>query len=229
MRTFRHTGLTTHLLVILLNPWWWIIIQRNFLAGLLVFSLSLVLYLYFWQIESRVLLILLVIFTLILFFLSVRAAFDESIFRNSALDIQQYNKRHEFYSNDLGKLYKNRFILTYFKDYNFPISKIQRNFFNNLDPNLYFFASHPRERLGIEEFQKYLPIFLPLFLIGMFHFIFAPVTKILIYLISVFLLSSIISPKYNLGPVLIFPFINLMITIGIILSWKKVLRYFLKK
>lgn len=219
-------SIITNILVILLTPWWWVIIQRNPWVGLAVFSLSLVVFLYFCQTKSKALLLWLAILTITLFILSVREAFDESIFRNSALDIQQINKRHEFYASGLGKLYKNRFVLTYFKDYHLPISKLQRNFFANLDPNLYFFKSHPRERLGVEEFDKYLPIFLPFFLIGVFYSIYILSPSLLIYAIPVSLLSSIISSKYNLGPILFFPLINFMITIGVLLSWRKISRYF---
>lgn len=215
-----------HILVIILNSWWWVIIKRNFGVGLLVFALSLVVFTYFWQIKSRKLFLLLLTLTTVLFFIAVREAFDESIFRLSALDIQQINKRHEFYASGLGKIYTNRFSLTYFKEYNLPLYKLQRNFFANLDPNLYFFASHPRERLGIEEFKKYSLIFLPFFLIGILYCIYVKLSKILIYFVAISLLSSIVSPKYNLGPILFFPFINLTITIGILLSLKRGLRYF---
>lgn len=163
--------------------------------------------------------------TTILFAIAVREAFDESIFRNSALDIQQHNKRHEFYANGLGKIYTNRFSLTYFKEYNLPLLKLQRNFFANLDPNLYFFASHPRERVGIEEFEKYLVIFLPFFLIGFLYSMYKPFVKILIYFAVVAFVSAVISPSYNLGPILFFPLINFTVTIGFLLSLKILRRY----
>ena len=218
-----------NLLVIVLNPWWWIIIRRNFLTGLLVFVLSLVVFQYFFKSKSRILLLLFLSLTAILFFISVGKAFDESILRASALDIQQYNKRHEFYANSLGKIYTNRFSLAYFKEYNLPLYKLQRNFFANLDPNLYFFSSHPRERVGVEEFNKYLPVFLPFFLIGALYSIYILLPNLLIYTISISLLSSIISSKYSLGPVLFFPLVNYLITIGIILSLKRGLRFFNKR
>lgn len=207
-----------HITVIILSPWWWIIIERNLWVSLLVFILSVAVFIYFWQVKSKKLFFLLLLLSTILFFVAVKDAFDESIFRNSALDIQQLNKRHEFYASGLGKLYKNRFVLTYFKDYNFPISKLKRNFFANFDPNLYFFASHPRERLGVEEFEKYPLIFLPFFLIGVLYSIYILSPNLFIYSISILLISSIISSKYNLGPVLFFPLISYMITIGFILT-----------
>lgn len=213
-------AILTPLIVILLTPWWWVIIQRNILVGLLVLSLSLVVFIYFWRIRSRALFLLLLVLTMTLFFIIVREVFDESIFRNSALNIQQLNKRHEFYAKGLGKVYTNRISLTYFNKFNLPLSKLQSNFFSNLDLNLYFFASHPRERLGVEEFEKYLPMFLPFFLLGFLYIIYKPLLKFLICVIAISLISSIISPNYNLGPVLFFPIINFMITVGLILSMK---------
>lgn len=216
------------ILVIMFNPWWWVIIRRNLWVGLLVFVLSFVVFQYFFKSKSRILLLLLLSLTAILFFISAGKAFDESILRVSSLDIQQYNKRHEFYANSLGKIYTNRFSLAYFKEYNLPLYKLQRNLFANLDPNLYFFKSHPRERPGIEEFEKYLPIFLPFFLIGVFYSIYVLLPGILIYLVSISLLSSIVSYAYEPGPILFFPIINFMIIIGIILSLKKISKYLRK-
>lgn len=129
-------------------------------------------FLYFFQNKSRIFLLLLISLTVILFSVNIKEVSDENILVLSVLDIQQYNKRHEFYANSLGKIYTNRYSLAYFKVYA-PLSyKLHRNFFANLNPNLYFFNSHPRERSGIEEFKKYLPFFLPFFIIGVFYSIY---------------------------------------------------------
>lgn len=221
----KNHGLIIQLFVIIINPWWWVIIQRNIWIGLLIFILSLVVFVYFWQIKSTKILLVLVMLTTTVFFVAVREAFDESVFRNSALDIQQLSKRHEFYAKGLGKLYTNRVSLTYFKNFNLPLSKLQHNFFANLDPNLYFFASHPRERLGVEEFQKYSPLFLFFFIIGSLYSIYVPRLAFFVYLIIISLVSSVVSSKYYLGPVLFFPLLNYLITTGIILNLKRV-RYF---
>lgn len=215
-----NSGIIIQLLIILLNPWWWIIVQRDTWMGLLVFILSLIVFIYFWQIKTTGTLLLLVLLTIAVFSVAVKEAFDESIFRNSALDIQQLNKRHEFYAKGLGKIYTNRISLAYFRNFNLPLSKLQRNFFGNLDPNLYFFASHPRERIGVEEFEKYSPLFLPFFLVGFLYIICKPLPKILIYIVVISIISSIVSPKFNLGPLLFFSIINFIITIGLILFLK---------
>lgn len=224
MKLFRNRGLLILLSVIILNPWWWVILQKNLVAGILVFVLSLFLYFYFWQTKSKRLFSAVLILTIILFVIGIKEAFDESIFRLSALDIQQLNKRHEFYASGLGKLYTNRITLSYFKNFSMPILKLQSNFFGNLDPNLYFFASHPRERVGIEEFEKYLLIFLSFFIIGFIYSIYRLELGLLTYTVGVSFVSSLISPKYNLGPILFFPIINFLIVLGIILSFKMLLK-----
>lgn len=226
----EHTGygVLIQLLVIVLNPWWWVIIQRNLWVGILVLVLCFVVFSYFIQLKSRFFLLLLIFFTLILFLVNVKEASSENILIPSALDIQQLNKRHEFYANSLGKIYTNRFSLTYFKEYNPLLYKLNRNFFANLNPNLYFFNSHPRERPGIEEFEKYLPIFLPFFIIGVLYSIYVFLPKMLIYLVAISLISSVFSYSHKPGPILFFPVINLMITIGIILSLKEIFKIFKK-
>lgn len=115
--------------------------------------------------------------------------------------------------------------MAYFKYFNLPLYKLQSNFFANLDPNLYFFASHPRERTGVEEFQKYLPVFLPFFVLGFISIIYKSSWKILTYVTFIAVISSIISPKYNLGPILFFPVINLLITTGVLISFQRTKGY----
>lgn len=45
-------------------------------------------------------------------------------------------------------------------------ARLQANFFEAMDINLYFFASHPSERVGVKEFEKFPYILLPAFIIG---------------------------------------------------------------
>lgn len=210
-----------NILIIISSPWWWVVIQRNISVGLLDFILSIILFLYFQKLKSKKIFLSVFVLTIILFLTTIGEAFDRSILQNSSFDIQKYNKRHEFYASGLGKIYTNRFSLAFFKNYNFPISKLQKNFFANLDPNLYFFASHPRERPGVEEFKKYSPIFLPFFLIGIFYSIYILSLEILIYSLAIALISSIISPAFNLGPILFFPIVNYLITIGFIIALRR--------
>lgn len=45
--------------------------------------------------------------------------------------------------------------------------RVRKNFFELLDPNLYFFANHPRERVGSKEFEIFPFFFLPFFAHGL--------------------------------------------------------------
>lgn len=218
----RAFGFTTHLFVIIFNPWWWLVLQKNFWIGILVFVLSFVVFHYIYIYKSHFLFKILLILTGILLLSSIKEGFDTTIFSNSTLEIQQYNKRHEFYATDLGKIYTNRYSLLFFKNYSLPIYKLQRNFFSNMDPNLYFFKSHPRERGDVDEIDKYLPVFLPFFLIGFLYCTLLSFNRILIYFLPILLVSSVIKPSFYLGPIIFFPIFNLIITIGIILSFGKI-------
>lgn len=213
-----------NVIIMLSNPWWWVIIKRDLGVSILVFALSII-FLYFFHSRSKIIILLLLVLTSLLIIISLRQGFDESILRVSAREEQQLNKRHEFYAHNLGKIYTNRISLFYFKNYSFSLLKLERNFFGNLDLNLYFFGSHPRERTGIDEFEKYMPIFAPFFLIGFIYSIFRPKLRIVAYFIIILFISSFISPYYNLGPILFFPLINFVITIGFLLSLESVLKY----
>jgi len=94
-------------------------------------------------------------------------------------------------------------------------SRIKENFFETLDPNLYFFANSPRQRIGIDEFEKFPYIYLPFFIYGVF-FLFENKDK-QILLISVFLpiiLLSVLGHNNPIGPFLLFPFLAVATTIG---------------
>lgn len=222
----------TNIMIILLNPWWWVIIQSDLWIGVIAFILSIVFVHYvvtsssysFYN-KSKITLLLLLGLTSLLIIIILRQGFDESIFKLSPKEIQQQNKRHEFYAHNLGKIYTNKFSLSYYKNYSYSLLKFERNFFANLDPNLYFFASHPRERAGIDEFEKYTLIFVPFFIIGFIYSIYYPRIKTIAYIFFVLILSSLISPSYKFGPILSFPVINFMITIGFLVSLKFVLKY----
>lgn len=95
-------------------------------------------------------------------------------------------------------------------------NRIATNFFENIDPNLYFFANSPRQRVGTREFEKFPYILLPFFLLSLFDFV-SKKNKLL-WLIS-FLVPittiSIIGNKNNLGPFSFFPFFAVSIYEGL--------------
>lgn len=215
MKLLANKYTVANVIIILLNPWWWIIVRKDLTISVLAFVLSIT-FCYMFYNRSKIIFLSFLVLISLLIIICLKQGFDESILKISALEEQRLNKRHEFYAHNLGKIYTNRISLSYYKFYSFSLLKLERNFFGNLDPNLYFFASHPRERPGIDEFEKYTPIFVPFFLIGFIYSIYRPKLKIVAYFITALFISSFISPNYNLGPVLFFPLINFVMTIGLL-------------
>lgn len=141
----------------------------------------------------------------------LKDGFDTTLFNLSEEEIFRINERRSYYPLNLGKLFQNKLTES--------VYKFENNVFQNLDLNLYFFATHPRERLGINEFEKYYSITLPLFLIGFFIAIFK--RKLFIYFILGVLISAFLTSTLIIGPVLLYPFMNLSIVLGL----KKVLDF----
>ncbi len=88
------------------------------------------------------------------------------------------------------------------------ISKMQKNLFEAIDLNLYFFGNYPRPRSGVPEFEKLSYALLPIFLIGLLNFGSIINRRLIIILIGLsLLLISIIGHKNDLGPFILLPFI----------------------
>ena len=93
--------------------------------------------------------------------------------------------------------------------------RIQNNLSEILDPNLYFFASHPRQRIGVDGFEKFPYIYLPFFILGVFLLI--KQKKKLFFINSLLipiLLLSIIGSNNSIGAFALFPFIVISTTTG---------------
>lgn len=74
-------------------------------------------------------------------------------------DIYQINTRRSYYPNQvLGRIFENKLSLF--------LNKYKGNFFQGLDLNYFFFANHPRERVGMTEKEILFWFWLPLFLVG---------------------------------------------------------------
>lgn len=94
--------------------------------------------------------------------------------------------------------------------------RIITNFSENIDPNLYFFANHPRQRVGIQEFEKFPYILLPIFLMGIL--ISLKSWKKEVFFISLFIplfVLSLIGNNNSLGPFVLFPFLAVAISFGL--------------
>lgn len=95
-------------------------------------------------------------------------------------------------------------------------NRVTTNFFENIDPNLYFFANSPRQRVGIKEFEKFPYVLLPFFFLGVFDFV-SKKNKLLWLMSFVVPIAtlSIIGNQNNLGPFSLFPFFVVSINEGL--------------
>lgn len=107
-------------------------------------------------------------------------------------------------------------------------NRLTTNLFENLDPNLYFFANSPRQRVGIKEFEKFPYVLLPFFLLGIFDFV-SKKNKLfwLISFLVPLITLSIIGNKNNLGPFSLFPFFAASIYEGLKKLQNKYLKIFI--
>jgi len=149
-------------------------------------------------------------------FIIIKSDFDKGIQLLTPEDQVRLNERHFYYSQELGAIFLNRKILNYYKNYSLLVYKLERDLFSNLDLNLYFFASHPRERAGVSEFEKFPPFLFPFFMIGTLLLIYWGSVKTACYLVAATFASTFIAQNYILGPILFFPLISVCIAIGII-------------
>jgi hypothetical protein len=203
------------------NFWIWQIFSNNLVLGFILLTLELGLFFLSTQknLEKKYkkALSISIFFVLVLSaFLLIKNNFDKTLSSLSPTEVDTFNRRHSYLAEGLGKVLGNRYLLRFYRFYGTTVSKYERNIFYSLDPNLYFYRSHPREKVGIDEYNKYSPFVLPFFVIGiLFLIIFYRDYKFLIaYFIGALLATGFISPNYRLGPVLIFPFMNIILYFG---------------
>jgi len=99
-----------------------------------------------------------------------------------------------------------------------------------VDPNLYFFANHPRQRVGIKEFEKFPYILTPFFVIGLFQLFRSekdrPFLSVMIMVPLVII--SFIGNINSLGPFCLFPVIVVAVVSGLGQLYKLLIKVFKK-
>jgi hypothetical protein len=101
--------------------------------------------------------------------------------------------------------------------------RIQSNLKEVLSPNLYFFANHPNERVGVKEHEKFPYILLPFFVLGVLLLDFKKNKTILSFFIfAPILLVALAGTYFDVEPISIFPFIAASSALGIEYAWAKV-------
>ncbi len=197
--------------VLLANFWIWRILFNSVPLGLLVLASSIFLYLSFKRSSKKYFFAFLVFFSLLLIF-QWKTTSEESLVElsNDEQRVQQMRlKEYPPIRISIAHWFENR-------EESIAFFRILENFSETIDPNLYFFANHPRERVGINEFEKFPYIFLPLFLYGLVLSV-AERRKLVLgmsFILPVVLIS-IIGHKNQLGPFSLFPFLAVSITHGL--------------
>ena len=217
------------------NYWVWQLFSNNLDLGIILLVIELGLFILITKKNlKKVYTITLSVSVLLLLTISaflLRGEFDQTLLTISPTETSILNQRHGYLIEGLGKIFPNKYIPYYkLQEYDTATGKYLQNIFYSLDPNLYFFQSHPREKAGIDEYNKYSPIVLPLFIAGvLFLTIYYRKYKFLIlYSLLAILFTGFISPNYKLGPILMFPPVNIILYLGLIAVILKVKPLFKK-
>lgn len=204
-----------------INFWIWRIMDANLVFGLTLTLLSIIfIYLILIKFDKIFFLIFIFLFVLISYQL-LASGFDKNLTVINPDQEKQINERHGYFSINLGKFFQNKFVLRFYKDVYPHLNVYGSNMFNSLSPNLYFFTNHPREREKVEEFSMYPSIFVVPFLVGVIYF-FSSSNLILGYVLFTLLITGFIKQTYIFGPVLFFPLINLIISIGFLKIYRAI-------
>ena len=197
-------------LVLIFNYWIYNIFSTNFFVGVLVLVFTLHIYKIF-KCNKKIEKPFIVIFLLVLLFQSITT--QKSSLTNIAND-----DRREI---DMRlKAYPPRFLRVGYwleeRKESIAFTRLSNNFFENIDPNLYFFANHPRERVGIREFEKFPYILFPAFLVGLLSLLkkkHANFWRFSFFIPLIFL--TVIGNINPMGPFVLFPFFVITISEGL--------------
>lgn len=203
--------------VILLNPWSWKILLINPLLFLLViFSTFTFAYViknkkFFW--------VLIVLFSTLAFF-QWKTTTSESLTLLDNDEQRIKEERIKFYApgeHYVRVIFKRLDLINFLEgDLNTVSKRLQRNFFETIDPNVYFFGGHPRERVWANDFEKLPFVFIIPFLIGLYNMILDKKWFFFLsFSLGVMLLSAI-GHKNLLGPFILFPVIVILISGGLV-------------
>lgn len=210
--------------VLIFNLWLWKILAFDITLGLVVVLASIFLWLGLQNIKKFYFYTLIVLFSLLIFF-QWKTSFKTSLtFRNDNEKViqQEWLKAYPpIYIKIAGKTIwipiahwleqRKEFLVFY---------KIEENFSEIVDPNLYFFANHPRERVGVKEFEKFPYILLPVFIVGLFSIKKKNLKEVLLGLSPVVLIS-LIGNSNSIGPFALFPFFAAVISMGLVPIFSK--------
>lgn len=190
------------------SSWFWRIVNYSIPVAVFLLIITFALFTLLVSKKSKGLLIITVfLFNLFTLFL-IKPDFDKSLFSKTLEEKNILNQRRSYYPKAIGQIFQNKV--------NLSIHRYIENFFDNLDPNTYFFSGHPRERSGISEFEKFSPLLIPFFLFGLWRSISSGSQILSVFSLGIAILSSFFNPNFLSGSVLFFPLIAVLISYGIV-------------
>lgn len=205
------------LIIALSNYWIWAIIGQNLLVALLLLLLTVSLFPVFVNPRNRRKILQTGILFVIVAGVSLNFGFDKQLWQEQPAAIALRNDRHLLLANGLGPLFKNRLVQIIYRN-GYSASRLyQTNLAYNLSPNLYFFNNHPRELSGVTERNKFLPLLLPIFVLGGLFLLVTRLKITILYLAGASFIGGFIAPGSGFGSMLFFPIINTAIMFGILI------------
>lgn len=202
--------------ILITSSWSWELFSFNKYLLLIICSSSILLYLSVIRSSKKILYIFCLTLIPILIIqwkttknagLNYMNATDEQLFATRRYELSMVNP-------NLGRYLENKPLYIF--------HKFEQNLLRTMDLNLYFFGSHPRERSGIKEFEKFSFLFLPFFILGLLKLVKSSPWQLSISFLIPLLGLSIIGQDNPVGPFSLFPFFSVIITIGISLFMKKI-------
>lgn len=213
------------------NAWIWRISQFNFLIFSLVVSLSA--FFLFYSIDlkykSKKWTLLIIVLSFMVLFLQKNTTEFESLTLLSNDEQRVHDRRVEFYnpSSHWVRLffYRTDMVNLLEGDLGTALTRIQRNLFETLDFNVYFFGGFPRQRVEVSEFEKFPFVLIVPFLIGCYQIISKKNWLLISYTLVDVVLLSFIGHKNMLGSFMLLPFFVTSIYLGIIFLFKFVKKF----
>ena len=197
------------LFVLIFNLWLIKIFTYSMVIGITVILASVFIYLSIYEGKKRYYYISALFISILLIFQYKTSSINPLTFLNEIEKIEQQERmrgypRHFYrFANWLEQ--RKEALIFY---------KLQENFFEVMDPNLYFFANHPRERVGIVEYEKFPYIFLPFLVIGLLSFKKSGLITLLLS-VSPLMLLSLIGNSNPVGAFSLFPALAAFIAVGL--------------
>lgn len=196
--------------VLLLNLWIWRILSINLFLGLILISITLCLSVLLVKPNKKLtgILAILGVLLLILQWTTTKSVSLTDL-SNDQIRVRDMRLREypPIYFLPIAHWFEGR-------RESIAFFRLLDNFSQAVDPNLYFFANHPRERVGVKEFEKFPYVFLPAFVIGI---LILAERKKKVFLLSLLLPFTVLTLKGSdnpLGPFTLFPAVAVAIATG---------------